>query len=65
MKHDAFPILIAVAIAAAAALMAAGGPILWAIAIMGLPFVAGFLVLGGIAHGHVDNGHFRRPEEKG
>jgi hypothetical protein len=64
VKHNSAPILFAVGIAAAAALLAAGGPILWAIAVMGIPFIAGFVLLGGIAHGHVDNGHFRHPDEK-
>ncbi len=40
----------------------AGGPLMWALAVMGLPFIALFLLLGGIAHGHVDNGHFRSPD---
>jgi hypothetical protein len=40
----------------------AGGPLMWALAVMGLPFIALFLMLGGVAHGHVDNGHFRTPD---
>jgi hypothetical protein len=64
VKHDKLPILLALVVAAGLTVVIAGGPILWAIAVMGIPFIAGFLVLGGVAHSHVDNGHFRHPEEK-
>lgn len=64
MKTQKLPIVVFVIGVIAAAAVAAGGPILWAVAMMGIPFVALFFVLGGVAHGHVDNGHFRRPDEK-
>ena len=63
MKHDRLAVLFLVVGVLTAAVVAAGGPIVWAILLMGLPFVALFVILGGIAHGHVDNGHFRRPDK--
>ncbi len=62
MKRNPLPVLAIVVGVLAAAIIAAGGPILWALVAMGLPFIALFVVLGGIAHSHADNGHFRRPE---
>ena len=39
----------------------AGGPLVLAFLVMGVPFVVFFLTVETIAHGHVDNGHFRSP----
>jgi hypothetical protein len=57
-KLSALGIVVAVLVVSA---VFAGGPLMWALAVMGLPFIALFLMLGGVAHGHVDNGHFRSP----
>jgi hypothetical protein len=64
VKTQKLPILVFVVGVIAATAVAAGGPILWAIAVMGIPFIGLFFILGGVAHGHLDNGHFRRPDEK-
>jgi hypothetical protein len=52
--------LVALAIAA----VAAGGPVLWAIAVMGLPFIALFALYGFLVRRPTDNGHFRTPDKE-
>ncbi len=64
MKRNRLPVLLFVVGVVTAAAIAAGGPLALAFIVMGVPFVALFLMLGGIAHGHVDNGHFRQPDTR-
>ena len=64
MKRNKLPAFVFVVGLVAAIAIAAAGPFSLAFAVMGIPFIAMFVILGGIAHERVDNGHFRRPETK-
>ena len=64
MKSSKLPAFVFVVGLVAAIAIAAAGPFSLAFAVMGIPFIAQFVILGGIAHGRVDNGHFRRPDAK-
>ena len=65
MKRNRLPALVFIVGLAAAIAIAAAGPFSLAFAVMGVPFIALFVLLGGIARsGRVDNGHFRRPDVK-
>jgi hypothetical protein len=64
VKRNRLPVLVFVVGLVAAIAIAAAGPFSLAFAVMGIPFIALFVMLGGVSRGHVDNGHFRRPEPK-
>jgi hypothetical protein len=64
MKPNKLPALVFLVGLVAAIAVAAAGPFSLALAVMGVPFIALFLMLGGAAHGRADNGHFRRPDTK-
>ena len=63
MKQNKLPAFVFVVGLVAAIAIAAAGPFSLALAVMGIPFIAMFAILGGVAHARVDNGHFRRPED--
>jgi len=64
MKRNTLPAFVFVVGLVAAIAIAAAGPFSLAFAVMGIPFIAMFVILGGIARERVDNGHFRRPDTK-
>jgi len=63
MKQNKLPALVFVVGLVAAIAIAAAGPFSLALAVMGIPFIAMFAILGGVAHARVDNGHFCRSED--
>jgi len=65
MSHNKLPAFVFVVGLVAAIAVAAAGPFSLAFAVMGVPFIALFVMLGGASRaGRVDNGHFRRPDTK-
>jgi len=64
MKRNKLPLFVFVVSLVAAIAIAAAGPFSLGFAVMGIPFIALFVILAGISRGHVDNGHFRQPDVK-